>query len=50
MTGQEKGDCLIEVTTWAGLTVFVFYPESSLYNNKVIICKKKKIVLPCHYA
>jgi len=21
MTGQEKSDCLIEVTTWAGLTV-----------------------------
>jgi len=21
MTGKEKGDCLIEVTTWAGLTV-----------------------------
>ena len=23
MTGQEKGDLLIQVTTWAGLTVFV---------------------------
>jgi hypothetical protein len=22
MTGQEKGDLLIQVTTWAGLTVF----------------------------
>jgi hypothetical protein len=22
MTGQEKGDCLIEVITWEGLTVF----------------------------
>jgi hypothetical protein len=22
MTGQEKGDLLIEVTTWAGLTVY----------------------------
>ena len=21
MTGQKKGDCLVEVTTWAGLTV-----------------------------
>ena len=21
MTGQTKGDCLIEVTAWAGLTV-----------------------------
>ena len=24
MTGQEKGDCLIEGTTWAGLTVLLF--------------------------
>jgi hypothetical protein len=24
ITGQEKGDLLIQVTTWAGLTVFVF--------------------------
>jgi hypothetical protein len=23
MTGQEKGDCLIEVTTWAGLTIYI---------------------------
>jgi len=23
MTGQEKGDILIQVTTWAGLTVYV---------------------------
>ena len=23
MTGQEIGDCLIEVTTWAGLSVFI---------------------------
>jgi hypothetical protein len=23
MTGQEKGDLLIEVTTWAGLTVHI---------------------------
>ena len=22
MTGQEKGDCLIEVTAWEGLTVY----------------------------
>ena len=31
MTGQEKGDCLIEVTTWAGLTgyntVLMVIPE-----------------------
>ena len=25
MTGQEKGDCLTEVTTWADLTVLVLY-------------------------
>ena len=24
LTGQEKSDCLIEVTTWAGLTVYIF--------------------------
>ena len=23
MTGQEKGDLLIQVTTWAGLTVLI---------------------------
>jgi hypothetical protein len=31
MTGQEKGDCLIEVTTWGGLTgyntVLMVIPE-----------------------
>ena len=28
MTGQEKGDLLIQVTAWAGLTVFqlIFFP------------------------
>ena len=24
MTGQEKGDLLIQVTAWAGLTVFLY--------------------------
>ena len=24
MTGQEKDDLLIQVTAWAGLTVFIF--------------------------
>jgi len=24
MTGQEKGDLLIQVTAWAGLTVYVY--------------------------
>ena len=28
MTGQEKGDCLIEVTAWPGLTViFIIIPH-----------------------
>jgi hypothetical protein len=32
MTGQEKGGllthvCLIEVTTWVGLTVLTFFPD-----------------------
>ena len=25
MTGQEKGDCLLEVTTWPGLTILVAF-------------------------
>jgi len=25
MTGQEKGGLLIQVTSWAGLTVWYFY-------------------------
>jgi hypothetical protein len=25
MTGQEKGDCLIEVTAWTSLTVFIYF-------------------------
>jgi len=24
MTGQVKDDCLIEMTTWAGLTIYIF--------------------------
>jgi hypothetical protein len=24
MSGQEKGDCLIEVTAWASLTVYIY--------------------------
>ena len=24
MTGQEEGDCLLEVTTWTGTTVYVY--------------------------
>jgi hypothetical protein len=24
MTGQEKGDLLIQVTSWAGLTVYIY--------------------------
>jgi len=29
MTGQEKGVLLIQVTTWAGLTVFFLFTVSS---------------------
>jgi hypothetical protein len=25
MTGQEKGDLLIQVTAWAGLNVYIFF-------------------------
>jgi hypothetical protein len=25
MTGQDKGDPLIQVTTWVGLTVFILF-------------------------
>ena len=34
MTGQEKGDLLIQVTTWAGLTVFTL--TSFLLNSHYI--------------
>jgi hypothetical protein len=27
MTGQEKGDLLIQVTIWAGLTIFYIRPS-----------------------
>ena len=32
MTGQEKCDCLIEVTAWAGLTVSMFLLPVQLTN------------------
>jgi hypothetical protein len=31
VTGQEKGDLLIQVTAWAGLTVHVFYFDVVYY-------------------
>jgi hypothetical protein len=33
MTGQEKGDLLIQVTAWAGLTVHVLYITSITISN-----------------
>jgi len=33
MTGQEKGDLLIQVTAWAGLTVYMYL----LLKNKLYI-------------
>jgi hypothetical protein len=47
ITGQEKGDLLIQVTTWAGLTVFVLFlfcvfEHIMGMNVKVLsFCKKK---------
>ena len=32
MTGQEIGDILIEVTTWAGLTVIVYHFRDGPFN------------------
>jgi hypothetical protein len=31
MTGQEKGNCLIEVTAWAGLTVYANFKKHYFY-------------------
>jgi len=41
MTGQEKGDLLIQVTAWADLTVH-YYPSFSVLNanffqNKILV-------------
>jgi hypothetical protein len=33
MTGQEKGDCLIEVTSWADLTVVVLCWDNSMLSD-----------------
>ena len=33
MTGQEKGDFLIEVTVWAGLTVYIYILLYLLYKS-----------------
>jgi len=40
-TGQEKGDCLIEVTAWEGLTVcidFRFMVLNTTFNNISVTC------------
>jgi hypothetical protein len=36
MTGQDKGDLLIQVTTWAGLTVYTILSE---VDRNLITCK-----------
>jgi hypothetical protein len=38
MTGQEKGDLLIQVTAWAGLTVF-----SNLYCVNIYFSLSKTV-------
>jgi hypothetical protein len=39
MTRQEKGDLLIQVTAWAGLTVIKFYlvQFSGIFINKTLL-------------
>ena len=37
MTGQVKGDLLIQVTTWAGLTAYSSYKYIFVYNKKTKI-------------
>ena len=32
MSGQEKGDLLIQVTTWAGLTVYIYISKTQRNN------------------
>ena len=38
VTGQEKGDRLIEVATWAGLTIFhsVYQYDKTNYTKNVL--------------
>jgi hypothetical protein len=36
MTGQEKGDLLIQVTAWGGLTVFFFFTAAISNSPKQI--------------
>ena len=36
MTGQEKGELLIQVTAWTGLTVHLFTQYISIQNAKVV--------------
>ena len=38
MTGQEKGDCLIEVITWEGLTICLFYFQVDPFHTLFGIC------------
>jgi hypothetical protein len=43
MTGQDKGDPLIQVTTWVGLTIHFIFTLGSFvkplsYVNQVVLC------------
>ena len=38
ITGQERSDCLIEVTTWPGLTVFILIYEDLFITALQICC------------
>jgi hypothetical protein len=43
MAGQYKGDCLIEVPAWTGLTVFVSTENVNFYNKETIQLYKKQL-------
>jgi hypothetical protein len=42
MTGQEKGDCLIEVTTWIDLTAFVVLVGLKFVHMQICFCEFEK--------
>ena len=44
MTGQEKGDLLIEVTVWVGLTVLLI---SFVFFVSIVWCGGKTMEMPC---
>jgi hypothetical protein len=40
MTGQEKGDLLIQMTAWTGLTV-------ALYSQNGMLCRQVYAIVKC---